>query len=167
MKRDEITILVFPATENTTTITMHTVSPIFRTALLTVVLLGILASSCKKDDDSPSVPTGGNGTPAPSSNQLDGILQAFKMYGSPTENRATATFLSGDSIVSVNHVSLNGVDLIESQFFPWYNSPVPSPLDFSSNATIWDVDGANGVPSFHRDLSYIPFSDVRVVRRTC
>ena len=131
--------------------------------------LGMLVSSCKKEDLIPEEPTpapvntpSGSTTPIPAN--ADGVMWAIKstssVQGFSIEiGTAVGIFMNGTTdLVNVGTVSVNSNNLTASSNNAYTYTPsqmMPTGLDFSS--TNWAATGGNGHAAFTYDASSLAF----------
>lgn len=131
--------------------------------------LGMLVSSCKKEDLIPEEPAptpvntpSGSTTPVPTG--ADGVMWAIKSTSSVQGfsidvGTAVGIFMNGTTdLVNVGTVSVNSNNLAAASNNAYTFTPsqtMPTGLDFS--ATNWEATGGNGHAAFTYDASSLTF----------
>lgn len=132
--------------------------------------LGLVVSSCKKEDLIPEEPApapvntpSGSTTPIPA--DADGVMWAIRsastVQGFTIEiGTAVGVFMNGTTdLVNVGSVSVNSQNLTAASNNAYSFAPsqtMPTGLDFSSS-TNWSVSGGNGHAAFTYDASSLTF----------
>ena len=122
-----------------------------------VLVLPILITGCKKEDDdpapAPSVPSQPVGIEDADAILSAGIGNSDGGAGAPTYSCVAIFQNAGHTQgVDVGSVLLNGI-LLDSLGPGLYIAPSPSGLDFSSNAVNWFVEGGNDFSTFAHSVN--------------